>query len=473
MRIKSICCLLFMSLVFTDFCLAGVNETFGIGAKATALGGAFTAYANDFSAMHYNPAGLSQQKHNNVNLGLHVIDIDYEQKVTQRDTTTYGPEPLDGSHSTNNCDLVYVPQFGIIYKPQDSKWTLAYGAYVPFGAHMWSNKRTANNRYSGAEVYNTRMIYAAPSVAYQVMSNLSIGLSVGMGNTDEGYNIQMRLPALAGLEGVNLNGMQTEIGQLTGDLDDDFTLSANVGVLWKALDNFTIGLTYRSESHSKMEGSSKFKYTPTALAIMNGPPLELNASRVEKFDTELSFTHPQEVVLGFKFDVNDQWSLMSDVSWTDWSVRNTENFRFKGTPAIFTATEMFGSDNPANALVVKRSWEDTYEFRIGTEYRPNDWLALRFGYHYRPCAIQEKYWDNNWPLTDYHVFSLGSGIKLSKSITMDLAYSLAWCRDWDIENKESRNLTTGDRIVYSPYAGDEVNTKTNIHNFMINFQYAF
>ena len=472
MRIKSICCLLFMSLVFTDFCLAGVNETFGIGAKATALGGAFTAYANDFSAMHYNPAGLSQQKHNNVNLGLHVIDIDYEQKVTQRDIKHNSPEypEMDGSHSTNNCDLVYVPQFGIIYKPQDSKWTLAYGAYVPFGAHVWSNKRTANNRYSGAEVYNTRMIYAAPTVAYQVMSNLSIGLSVGMGNTDEGYNIQMRLPALAGLEGVNLNGMQTEIGQLTGDLDDDFTLSANVGVLWKALDNFTIGLTYRSESHSKMEGHSTFKYTDDAIDLLSD--LGINASRVEKFDTELSFTHPQEVVLGFKFDVNDQWSLMSDVSWTDWSVRNTENFRFKGTPAIFTATEMFGSDNPANALVVKRSWEDTYEFRIGTEYRPNDWLALRFGYHYRPCAIEEKYWDNNWPLTDYHVFSLGSGIKLSKSITMDLAYSLAWCRDWDIESGESRNLT-GDRLVYAPYSGEEINVKTDIHNFMINFQYTF
>ena len=55
---------------------------------------------------------------------------------------------------------------------------------------------------------------------------------------------------------------------------------------------------------------------------------------------------------------------------------------------------------------------------------------------------------------------------------MDLAYSLAWCRDWDVESGESRNLT-GDRLVYSAYAGDEINTKTNIHNFIINFQYTF
>jgi len=471
MRIKSICCSLFMLLVFTDFCLAGVNETFGIGAKATALGGAFTAYSNDFSAMHYNPAGLSQQKNNSVTLGLHTVDVDYEQKVTQKDTTSYGPEPLDGTHSKNNSDLIHVPQFGIIYKPQDSKWTFAYGAYAPFGAHVWNNDRTANNRYSGAEVYNTRMIYAAPTVSYQMMDNLSIGLSVGMGNTDEGYNIQLRLPGLKSATGLPIDGLATDIGSLVGDLEDDFTLSANVGLLWKALDNFTIGLTYRSEAHSKMKGHSTIKYTPATLAILNGP-LAMDAPARKTFDTELSFTHPQEVVLGFKFDVNDKWSLMSDVSWTDWSVRNKERFLFDGSPAIFAATNQLGADNPADALVVKRSWKDTYDFRIGTEYRPNAWLALRFGYHYRPCAIEQKYWDNNWPLTDYHVFSLGSGIKLSKSISMDLAYSLAWCRDWDIENGESRNLT-GDRLVYSSYAGDEVNVKTNIHNFMINFSYAF
>lgn len=474
MRIKIICCSLFMLLVFTDFSFAGVHETFGIGAKATALGGAFTAYADDFSAIHYNPAGLNQQKKSSVNLGLHVIDIDYEQKVSQKDAS-YGPESLDGTHSKNNSDLIYVPTFGMIYKPHDSKWTLAYGAYLPFGAHLWSNSHTANNRYSASETYNTRLIYAAPTVSYQMMDNLSIGLSVGMGSTDEGYTIQLRLPGLERRLPPPYNsmtglGLSTDVGPLKCNLEDDFTLSANVGILWKALDNFTIGLTYRSEAHSKMEGHSTFKYSQTALNLLND--LGIHAPAVETFDTDLSFTHPQEVVLGFKFDVNNKWSLMLDVSWTDWSVRNTESFRYDGSPAILTATYALGADNPTDSLVIKRSWEDTYEFRIGTEYRPKDWLALRFGYHYRPCAIQEKYWDNTWPLTDAHVFSLGSGIKLNKRITMDLAYSLAWCRDLDIESGESRNLT-GDRLVYSPYAGNEVNTKTNIHNFMINFQYTF
>ena len=471
---KIIYFLLFISLVCTNFCWAGVTETFGIGAKATALGGAFTAYADDFSAIHYNPAGLSQQQDNSMNLGLHVVDIDYEQKVTQRDDSL-GTDPLSGSHSKNNCDLLYIPQLGIIYKPQGTKWTFAYGAYAPFGLHGWWNSQNANNRYDVSETYNTKITYAAPTIAYQVKSNLSIGLSVGMGYAEEGFSVQLRGPGLENALPAPYNtmtglGLNTDIGSISTDLDDNFTLSANIGILWEALDNLSIGLTYRSESHAKMKGHTTFKYTQITLALLKD--FGFSASQREIFNTKLSFTYPQAAILGFKFDFNDQWSLMSDFSWTDWSVINTETFSYDGTPTIFIATNALGAGNPTNAFNIKRKWKDTYEFRIGTEYRHKDWVSLRFGYHYRPSGINEKYWDNTWPLIDYHVFSLGSGIKLNRKITLDLAYSLAWCRDWDIETGESRNLTD-QRMVYSPYAGDEVNVKTNIHNFMVNFQYKF
>ena len=39
---------------------ATLAETGGLGARATAMGGAFTAVADDFSAAYYNPAGLAQ-----------------------------------------------------------------------------------------------------------------------------------------------------------------------------------------------------------------------------------------------------------------------------------------------------------------------------------------------------------------------------------------------------------------------------
>lgn len=52
----------------------------GIGARATAMGGAFVALANDASAMYWNPAGVAQAKQNEIILS-HIewpADIQYE-----------------------------------------------------------------------------------------------------------------------------------------------------------------------------------------------------------------------------------------------------------------------------------------------------------------------------------------------------------------------------------------------------------
>jgi len=57
--------LVVVSTFCASFSYAAAVDTFGIGSKATALGGAFSAYADDPFATYYNPAGLTQiQKKN-------------------------------------------------------------------------------------------------------------------------------------------------------------------------------------------------------------------------------------------------------------------------------------------------------------------------------------------------------------------------------------------------------------------------
>ena len=467
--------LIFLSFLFSavflgsTLCQAGVLDTFGIGAKAAALGGAFTAYADDLSAIHYNPAGLTQLQGVNATLGLHVADIDYEQKVSQKDFR-YSRDVECCTTDQNNSDLLYIPQVGVSYKPSGERWTIAYGVYAPFGGHVWWNRHHGNTRWDASETYNDRIIYASPTIAYKVMDNLSLGFSVGMGYTDEGTTIELRVPRITAITGGAYDGYTTLAGHFKYEVDDNFSLSANIGLMWQALDWMSVGLTYRSESHSKMTGHTTFSYPPDGFAIISS--IYGYCPTTETFRTTLSYTHPQSLSAGFKFDITDKWKILLDLVWTDWSVRRKEQFNYEGIPYFLRATADLGSGEPMDKLSIKRHWKDTYEFRIGTEYQSLDWLALRFGYHYRPSGIPEKYWDNTWPLIDYHVFSLGSGIKISENATLDLAYSLAWGDDHDIENNESRNLTQ-DRLVYSPYCGDEINVKTEIHNFMLTLNYRF
>jgi len=49
-------------------------DIFGIGAKATALGGAYPAYADDVYAVYYNPSGLTQIKNKQISNGTIIKD---------------------------------------------------------------------------------------------------------------------------------------------------------------------------------------------------------------------------------------------------------------------------------------------------------------------------------------------------------------------------------------------------------------
>ena len=52
-------------------CFAGLFDTLGLGSKATSMGGAFAAYADDPFAVYYNPAGLSQIDRMTLTTGFH------------------------------------------------------------------------------------------------------------------------------------------------------------------------------------------------------------------------------------------------------------------------------------------------------------------------------------------------------------------------------------------------------------------
>ncbi len=66
-------CIMLMLIIFAPSLHAGNVDTQGIGAKATALGGAFSAYGDDPFAVYYNPATLTQIRSAMISLGAHVV----------------------------------------------------------------------------------------------------------------------------------------------------------------------------------------------------------------------------------------------------------------------------------------------------------------------------------------------------------------------------------------------------------------
>ena len=62
-------------LLFTGSILAGGFQINEHGAKAMGMGGAFTAVANDASAIYWNPAGLTQLSGTQLMLGTTLISL--------------------------------------------------------------------------------------------------------------------------------------------------------------------------------------------------------------------------------------------------------------------------------------------------------------------------------------------------------------------------------------------------------------
>lgn len=474
-------------LFFSSWCEAGSNETFGVGAKASGVGQAYTAYADDFSAIHYNPGGLTQMKGFNVSVGLQVIDIDQEQehKRGKDYNGEYGDDPLWGRESDNKSGNLYLPNIGFVYSPEGSRWSFGYAAYAPFAVHEYQDVHHSVMRYNGTDVYNTHVNYASPTVAYKILDNLSIGVSVGMGIQEEGGHIKVRLPGIEShpvIAPLGLpagTGYQTSLGDLDFDYDDPVVYSANVGVLWKPADWLAFGLTYRSESHAEMDGRTHFRYSQDYRNLVQALGMDDPGSG-ESFEGNCTQMQPQSVTVGTKVDITDRWRVMVDFQWTDWSVRNYEHWTYDGNPQILQVASILAAANgenlPTDRIIQKRGWKDTKEFRFGTEYDALDWLSLRFGYSYRPCVVKEKYWENNWPLTDFHIFSLGSGIKVCERGTLDLAYQFMYGDNWDIENNESA-LSNQDRvrdtIMYAPYYGSDIEESYRIHRVVVTFNYRF
>jgi len=89
--------LLAAMLLPASIAYSGNIDTFGVGAKDTAPGGAFSAKADNFSAMYYNPAGLVQIKRPEISFGG-ICDPAYQFSVIKGSRIL----PMDASENLNS-----------------------------------------------------------------------------------------------------------------------------------------------------------------------------------------------------------------------------------------------------------------------------------------------------------------------------------------------------------------------------------
>jgi len=355
---------------------AQVPRIQGQGSAASAMSNAFAAQADDPSALHYNPAGMTQ---------LHGFQFMAGALASGGSTGFTGLTGIT-ARGDRNGSAAWPPP-GHMYITANLKslgvtalgdLSVGIGLTVPVGSlTRWPNE----GPFRSATTFSTLpLLDIKPTLAYKVTENFSIGLGADIytfsGLVGEGHAERQAIP-IAGVK-TELNGKDTAAG-------------FNASLLYTALRNddgkplANIGIVYRSQATLHLRGA-----------------LLANGAKVS--DTSATLVLPQ-IITGaiaiWPIRTNErEWKLEMDVDYVGWkSVRNLDVTLENGMIA-----------QPQN-------WRSTYAVLLGTEYKwlaleslPNWEVALRGGYTNQQNQIPDVTYDPGIPSSDLHVVGGGLGL---------------------------------------------------------------
>lgn len=364
------------------------------GAKATAMGGAFIAQANDITSVFYNPAGITSLEGFRLGLGTTIIAPAFAFQ---------GPTNVDPNLYTEAEKNIFPPStFYSTYQIND-KLTAGFGFYTLFGlgsewATDWPGRQLATN--STVETF-----YLNPVIAYEVIDGLSVaaGFSAVIATVTLEYSVWF--------------GPRSVFGETK--LDANTTgYGLNLGLQYKPTEDLSLGVVYRDNVMLEFsDGEVTFDFPATGNPVADAEIAAFFPNTGGSADLEL----PTLMGAGIAYQFTDK--LIAEFDWMQlgWSSYDELVLKFDEPVA--------GRDES----VAVRNYEDSYSLRFGLQYQVDDALALRLGYLRDNKAVPDDYVEPSLPEGDRNLYSIGFGYKIN-NLTIDGFYMLLTQDDRTISN---------------------------------------
>ena len=367
------------------------TDVIGVGPISRSMGGVGAAAPQDaISAVFANPAAMCYIpcETSEVDFAATVFDPTVKAKVTF--PTEVGPQSVK---ATSQGAPYAFPAIGI-YTPITPDLRFGLAAYGVAGLGVDYKDTDLKNvgqafgiSTPGTDVKTDLQIMKfAPNLAYRILPNLSVGAAL------------------------QINWAALDLGDGSAH---NFGIGTQLGVIYKPIDPFTVGVTYQTAQSHEFKRIANFN--PPAFAGFGTP-----------FDTErdtLKLEQPQQVVLGLAYDIIPSKLLIeADGKWLNWS--NADGYKDFG-------------------------WDDQWVAAVGVQARPIDWLAVRVGYNYANNPLKKH--DNfdafgvtrlqgtpvntffyeylrtiGFPaIVEQHV-TAGLGINITKKVSLNVGYTHAF-----------------------------------------------
>jgi len=290
-------------------------------------------------------------------------------------TSFFGPDQLNTNQETKMVSQTFNPINVYASYQITNDLVAGFGVYNPYGLGTewpanWSG------RFITTKV-DLQTFFFTPTLAYKFGDKFSLG--VGMNYATGKVTLKSVLSdPFDPHANVSIEANGTGIGW-------------NVGALYKASNELSIGVSYRSQVKIDANGTATFD--PFRSVYPAG-------------DVSSSLTLPATGYFGIAYTPLKNLTFEADYQYVGWSSYKELALTFK-------------KDNSVE--VSPQNFVDTYLIRVGAEYTMGDW-QLRAGYIYDHTPETTAYVEPLLPDANRNEVSVGLGYNLTKHLSVDLAY---------------------------------------------------
>ncbi len=336
-------------------------DLFGYGPRGSAMGGAMTAEANDYTSVFYNPALLVERKE--VNFGFHFQFYRMQVDVQRKDLAT----TLDCSACTAPDSVGY--SLGLLF-PLGGKvknhLALGVGIYLPSQVLLRVNAPDPNTPYWYRYNANPERVVIHLGAGIRILDWLKVGLGV---------------QALADLIGdgadvsVDLFSKQVKLNRLNSYLGT--RVSPVFGLHVSPTRWLRFGATYR--------GEMKLVYQIPARVDLQGiGTLGFTVSGVAHYT-------PHTVTVGAAIDATPNLTFSAEGEWQNWSAAPSPYVQLVIDLSGKTLEALgLGQALDVSSVLQRPGFADTITARLGGEYRLSERFAARLGAFYRPTPVPKQ-----------------------------------------------------------------------------------
>lgn len=385
----------------------------GSGGMSSAVAGADTAVATDFTAMNTNPAGLTQIRGRHAGLSIGTI----------RPLTKFSNSRNDAD---GQDDPFVIPQAGYVQHLADTPVTVGIGFFTVGGlAADYTNLRT---QFGTTDKTNSQLRHykITPSLAYQVTENLSVGVSLALSYSDVSLAIIPNTPG--GFETLGTCNRANGVAP-PGTCAFAFGFTPQYGALYKVTDQVTLGVSYTSRVNLPFSSGKVSRNVP-------------GIGRVT-YDADVSgFKWADNLAVGLAWRPTSNLLLSYKFQWVNWDgslnspVINLRN----GTNPMA----------PTGSIILPYNWRDQYVNALGVYYEMTDTFHLHGGYNYGNNPVPKSTIDpTSANIIEHHLVG-GFAYKFTPTLKLDTMVTYA------IESESTYNSSRWGNNVTSQTGGYEV-----------------